>query len=136
MAAESLVESKFQTSKLLADALVSSGAPLLAAYWDFDENVDRWTLMLVPTSLSDQGRLIEQATDLLVKSPYRQVFSLSDPAVDGHQIHRARALAAHVRNEPFVGRRIDMTITGGELFESVIPVYFKPELMTRLSVAS
>ncbi len=136
MAAEPLVEAKFETSKRLADALVSNGAPLLAAYWDFDEDIDRWTLMLVPTSLSDQRRLIEQATALLVKPPYREIFSLSDPAIDGHQIDRARALAAHIRNKPFVGRRIDTTITGGQFFESAIPVYFKPELMTHLPVAS
>ena len=136
MAAESLVDSKLEASKQLTSALAKDGAPLLAAFWDFHEEVDRWTLVLVPTSPDDERRLVEQATDLLVEPPYRSVFSLSDPAVDSHQIDRARALGAYIRYEPYIGRRIDTTFTDGQFFESVIPVYFKPELMTRLPVAS
>ncbi len=136
MAAESLVEKKFEASRQISDALVRGGAPLLAAFWDFNEDIDRWTFFIVPTSPAEQLQLIKQATELLVQPPYRSIFSLSDTAVDSQQIDRARALAAHIRNEPFVGRRIDMTITGGQFFESVVPVYFRPELMTRLSVAS
>jgi hypothetical protein len=136
MAAESLVEKKLEASKRIAAALVKRGAPLLAAFWDFSEEIDRWTLMLVPTSPAEQRQLIKQATELLVESPYRSVFSLSDPAIDSQQIDRARALGAYIRYEPYVGRRIDTTFTGGQFFESVVPVYLKPELMTHLSVAS
>jgi hypothetical protein len=136
MAAEALVDSKFEASKQLASALVQRGAPLLAAFWDFHEDVDRWTLVLVPTSPDEQRRLIKQATDLLIELPYRSIFSISDPLVDSHQIDRARALGAYIRYEPYVGRRFDTTFTNGEFFESVVPVYFKPELLTRLAVAS
>jgi hypothetical protein len=136
MAAESLVDSKLESSKQLAKELIKRGAPLLAAYWEFREEVDRWTLMLVPTSPEDERRLIKEATSLLVEPPYRSAFSISDPAIDSHQIDRARALGAYIRIQPYVGRRIDTTFTGGQYFESVVPVYFKPELLTRLAVAS
>lgn len=135
MAAESLVESKLEASKRLAKKLIEVGAPLLAAFWDFNEEVDRWTLMLVPTSAKEERRLIELSTKMLVEAPYRSVFSLSDPSVDSHQIERARALGAYIRVEPYVGRRIDTTFTGGQYFESVVPVYLTPDLVTHLSVA-
>jgi hypothetical protein len=136
MAAESLVDSKFEASKQLVSALVQHGTPLLAAYWDFHEDIDRWTLVLVPTSPDEERRLIKQATDLLVEPPYRSIFSISDPLVDSHQIDRARALGAYIRYEPYIGRRFDTTFTNGQFFESVVPVYFKPELLTRLAVIS
>jgi hypothetical protein len=136
MAAESLVDSKFDASKQLADALVQRGAPLLAAFWDFHEDIDRWTLVLVPTSPDDERQLIKQATNLLVEPPYRSIFSVSDPLVDSHQIDRARALGAYIRYEPYIGRRFDTTFTDGQFFESVVPVYFRSELLTRLAVAS
>jgi hypothetical protein len=136
MAAESLVDSKFEASKQLASALVQRGAPLLAAFWDFHEDVDRWTLVLVPTSPDDERRLIKQATNLLVEPPYRSIFSISDPLIDSRQIDRARALGAYIRYEPYIGRRFDTTFTNGQFFESVVPVYFRPELLTRLAVAS
>jgi hypothetical protein len=136
MAAESLVDSKLEASKQLTSLLVKRGAPLLAAFWDFHEDVDRWTLVLVPTSPEDERRLIEQATDLLVEPPYRSIFSVTDPVVDSHRIDRARALGAYIRYEPYIGRRIDTTFTDGQFFESVVPVYFKQELLTRLAVAS
>ena len=135
MAAESLVESKLETSKRLANTLIRLGAPLLAAYWDFSEDIDRWTLMLVPTSSNEERSLIEHASTLLVEAPYRSVFSLSDPSVDSHQIERARALGAYIRVEPYVGRRIDTTFTGGQYFESVVPVYLAANLLSHLSVA-
>lgn len=135
MAAESLIESKFEASKQLTRLLIERGAPLLAAYWEFREEVDRWTLVLVPKSSGDEPRLIGLASDLLVESPYRSVFSLSDPAVDSRQIDRARALGAYIRVEPYIGRRIDTTFTGGQYFESVVPVYLAQELMTHLRVA-
>lgn len=135
MAAESLIDTKLEGSKQLARELIARGAPLLAAYWEFREEVDRWTLVLVPTSPDEERRLIKEATALLIEAPYRSAFSLSDPAVDSRQIGRARALGAYFRVEPYIGRRIDTTFTGGEYFESVVPVYLAPELMTHLRVA-
>src|SRR5580692_9213264 len=135
MAAESLTDSKLESSKQLARELIEQGAPLLAAYWEFREEVDRWTMVLVPTSPDEERRLIKEATTLLVEAPYRSVFSLSDPAVDSRQIDRARALGAYIRVDPYIGRRIDTTFTGGQYFESVIPVYLAAELMTHLRVA-
>lgn len=132
MAAESIVDSKLDASKRLAAQLIERGAPLLAAYWEFRDEVDRWTLVLVPATPGDERRLIESATDLLVGQPFRSVFSISDPSVDSRQIKRAQALGAYIRVEPFVGRRIDTTFTGGEYFESVVPVYLAPELTTHL----
>lgn len=135
MAAESLVESKLDASKKLVADLVKRRAPLLAAFWDFREEVDRWTLVLVPTSPNEDRGLIDLATDLLVEKPYRFIFSLSDPEVDSHQISRARALGAYIRVKPYEGRRIDTTFTGGEYFESVVLLYFAPELMKHVRVA-
>ncbi|MGD9838067.1 MAG: hypothetical protein AB7F72_05035 [Afipia sp.] len=135
MAAESLVESKIELSKRLVSDLVKRKAPLLAAFWEFREDADRWTLLLVPTSPNEERRLIGLATDLLVENPYRSVFSLSDPEVDSHQISRARALGAYIRVKPYEGRRIDTTFTDGQYFESVIPLFFAPELMKHVRVA-
>lgn len=135
MAAESLVEAKFKASEELARHLIGMEAPLLAAYWDFYEDVDRWSLVLVPRSDNTARKLIDQVSELLIQPPYRHSFSLSDPVVDSHQIDRARALGDYIRYEPFVGRRMDMTFSRGEYFESVIPVYIAPELMTHLRVA-
>ena len=78
---------------------------------------------------------MKDASALLVEAPYRSVFSVSDPVVDGRQIERARALGAYIRVEPYIGRHIDATFTGGHYFEDVVPVYFAPELLTRLRVA-
>ena len=135
MVAESLVERKFEASLNLTSKLLDMGSPLLAAFWDYDSDFERWTLALVPNSPSDQRRLIEQASTLLIEQPYRAVFSLSDPSIDSHQINRARALGAYIRYEPYIGRRMDTTFTSNEYFESVIPVYLAPELMTHLSPA-
>ena len=79
--------------------------------------------------------LIKEATDLLVEAPFRSAFSISEPSVDSRQIRRAKALGAYIRVEPFVGRRIDDTFTDGEYFESVVPIYLDPKLMTHLHVA-
>ena len=108
---------------------------MLAAYWEFREDEGRWTLMLVPTSPEEERRLIKEATALLVEASYRSALSLFDLAVDSRQIDRARALGAYIRVEPYIGRRIDTTFTGGQYFESVVPVYLAPELMTHLRVA-
>jgi hypothetical protein len=79
--------------------------------------------------------LIKQATDFVVEPSFRSAFSISELSISSLQIKRARALGAYIRVEPFVGRRIDNTFTGGEFFESVVPVYLAPELMTHLHVA-
>lgn len=136
MAAESLVEKKNEASRKLAEALVHNGAPLLAAFWDFDGDIGRWTLMLVPTSPAEYRQLVELATDLLIVPPYSSVFSFSDTAVDSQQIDRARALGAYMRIEPYIGRRIDTVFTNGQFFESAVPVYFRPDLMTHFEAAS
>lgn len=135
MAAESVVGSKLDTSKELAAQLIRDGAPLLAAYWEFREELDRWRLVLIPTSPKDEKSLIKAATDLLVKPPFRSVFSISDSSVDSRHIKRAKALGAYIRVEPFIGRRIDNTFTGGEYFESVVPIYLNKALITHLDVA-
>jgi hypothetical protein len=119
----------------LAKELIGRGSPMLAAYWEFREDDGRWTLMLVPSSSEEERRLIREATALLVTDPYRSIFSIFDAAIDSRQIERARALGAYIRVEPYVGRRIDKTFTGRQYFESVVPVYFSPELMTHLHVA-
>lgn len=135
MAAESIVSSKLDASKRLAGRLLERGAPLLAAYWEFREERDRWRFVLVPIRPNDERSLIKEATDLAVEPPFRSVFSISELSVDGQQIKRARALGAYIRVEPFVGRRIDDTFTGGEFFESIVPIYLAPKLMTHLHVA-
>jgi hypothetical protein len=135
MAAESLVDRKFDASVDLAKKLLDQEAPLLAAFWDYDSDWERWKLVLVPKSSSDERRLVEQASTLLIEQPYRVAFSLSDPTVDSHQIERPRALGAYIRIEPYVGRRFDTTFTGRQYFESVVPVYLAPELMTHFHVA-
>ena len=89
----------------------------------------------MPLSPSEERRLIKQATEFSVKPAYRSAFSISDLLIDSRQIERARALGAYIRVEPYIGRRIDTTFTGGHYFESVIPVYLVPELVTHLHVA-
>jgi hypothetical protein len=135
MAADAIAGVKLDASHQLAKRLIEHGAPLLAAYWEFREELDRWTLVLVPASSNDEILLIKEATDLLMESPFRSAFSISEPSVDSRQIKRARALGAYIRIEPFVDRRIDDTFTGGEYFESVVPIYLDPKLMTHLHVA-
>ena len=135
MVTEALGDRKVEASERLAEELITRGSPLLAAYWEFREEEGRWTLILVPNSPEEERRLIKEATALLVEVPYRSVFSLSDPAVDSRQIERARALGSYIRIEPYIGRRIDTTFTGGQYFESVVPVYLAPELMPHLRVA-
>jgi hypothetical protein len=124
-----------EASDRLAKELIARKSPLIAAYWEFREEDGRWTLVLIPPSPEQERRLIKEATALLVEAPYRSVFSLFDSSIDSRQIDRARALGAYIRVEPYIGRRIDTTFTGGEYFESVVPVYLAPELMTHLHVA-
>jgi hypothetical protein len=135
MVADTLVDRKVEASERVARKLIEQGAPLLAAYWDFREERGRWEFVLVPKSASDERQLVKQASGLLIEPPYRTIFSLSDPIVDARQIERARALAAYIRFEPYVGRHIDTTFTGGHYFENVVPIYFERSLLTHLRVA-
>jgi hypothetical protein len=91
--------------------------------------------MLVPRSPEEGRRLIREATGLLGEDPYRSTLSIFDTGIDGQQIERARALGAYIRIGPYAGRRIEKTFTGRQYFESVVPVYFSPELMTHLHLA-
>jgi hypothetical protein len=133
MTIEALIDPRREASKRLVTDLLARRAPLLASYWEFREEVDRWTLILVPESPETERDLLTKAVDLMVQPPYRTAFSISDPSVDSRQMSRAKALGAYIRMDPYVGRRIDTTFTGGEYFDSVVPVYFKPDIMTHLS---
>lgn len=135
MVTGSPIEAKLEVSIELAQRLVGQAAPLLAAYWEFREDADHWRFVLVPSSENEEQRLIKQATELLIESPYRSAFSLSDVAVDSRQIGRAQALGAYIRVKPYVGRRIDTTFTGGQYFESVVPIYLAQQLLTHVQVA-
>jgi hypothetical protein len=135
MVTEALDDRRIEASDRLARELIAENSPLLAAYWEFREEEGRWTLVLIPSSSEQELRLINEATALLVKPPYRSVFSLFDSSIDSRQIERARALGDYIRLEPYIGQRIDTTFTGGQYFESVVPIYLAPELMTHLHVA-
>jgi hypothetical protein len=135
MATEALGDRKIEASAELAQELIRRASPLLAAYWEFREELGCWRLVLVPTAVEEERRLIKDATDLLVEAPYRSTLSIFDSAIDSRQIDRARALGAYIRTEPYIGRRFDTTFTGRQYFESVVPVYLAPELMTHFHVA-
>jgi hypothetical protein len=135
MAAEALSDRKIDASEELAQELIRRGSPLLAAYWEFREELGGWRLVLVPTAAEEERRLIKEATDLLVEAPYRSTLSIFDSAIDSRQIDRARALGAYIRTEPYIGQRFDTTFTGRQYFESVVPVYLAPELMTHFHLA-
>jgi hypothetical protein len=124
----SLVERKFEASRTLTDRLVGAGAPLLAAYWEWAEERDRWAFYLVPNSNDDERALVDAVSAIMIEQPYRSVFSLSDVFVDAQQIARARALGAYIRSAEDLGRRFDTTFTGGHYFESVIIIYIAPKL--------
>src|SRR5258708_7916700 len=126
MADQSLVESKVEASKGLTRELVDGGPPLMAAYWDWREDRAGWVVFLVAQSFQDEMKLIDSVSTLLIKAPYRSVFSLSDVFVDSRQIRRAEALASYLRLPMDLGRRIDTTFTGHEYFESAVPIYFAP----------
>ena len=135
MAREALGDRKIDASEELAQELLRRASPLLAAYWEFREELGGWRLVLVPTAPQEERQLIKDATDLLVEAPYRSTLSLFDSAIDSRQIDRAKALGAYIRTEPYIGQRFDTTFTGHQYFESVVPVYLAPELMTHLHVA-
>ena len=135
MVAEALSDRKIDASEELAQELIRRGSPLLGAYWEFREELGGWRLVLVPTAAEEERRLIKEATDLLVEAPYRSTLSIFDSAIDSRQIDRARALGAYIRTEPYIGQRFDTTFTGRQYFESVVPVYLAPELMTHFHLA-
>jgi hypothetical protein len=135
MVTEALGDRKIEASEELAQELIRRGSPLLAAYWDFREELGGWRLVLVPTTAEEERRLIKEATDLLVEAPYRSKLSIFDSAIDSRQIDRAKALGAYIRTEPYIGQRFDTTFTGRQYFESVVPVYLAPELMTHFHLA-
>jgi hypothetical protein len=128
MADRTLVERKLEVSRDLVRQLTSDGAPLLAAYWEWGQEKDRWIFYLVPKSAQHESELVRSASKIMITQPYRVVFSLSDVFVDAHQIERARALGAYLRSPEDLGRQFDTTFTGGYYFESVIVVYVAPEL--------
>lgn len=130
MAERSLVDKKVSASFELTRQLAKSGAPLLAAYWEWQEESSRWDLHLVPRSASEEMALIKGATEALIEPPYRSIFSLLDISVNARQIERARAIGAYLHGSEDLGRRFDTTFTGGQYFESIIVVYVAPELQT------
>jgi hypothetical protein len=135
MVTEALGDRKIDASEALAQELIRRGSPLLAAYWEFREELGGWRLVLVPTTAEEERRLIKEATDLLIEAPYRSTLSLFDLAIDSRQVDRAKALAAYIRVQPYSGQRFDKTFTGHQYFESVVPVYLAPELMTHFHLA-
>lgn len=128
MAEHSLVERKLEASKTLIDRLKTVGAPLLAGYWEFSSEKDRWSLYLVPKSIQDERNLVDATSTIMITPPYRSVFSLSDVYVDANQIARARAIGSYLRSSEDWGRQFDTTFTGGQYFESVIVLDLAPEL--------
>jgi hypothetical protein len=135
MATESLVDSKFDVSERFVSELVGNGAPLLAAYWEFDEERDRWSLVLVPKSSSDERALVSEAAATVAKAAYQAALSVFDLAIGEVYTKRARALGAAIRMQPYVGRRFGSIFTNGEYFDGVVLVYFAPELIKHLSAA-
>lgn len=128
MVDQTLVERKVETSFKLAARIANAGEPLLAGYWEWQGEKDRWELYLVPKSMADERRLINVVSNVLTEAPFRSAFSLSDIVIDGHLIDRARAIGAYIRRPEDIGRRFDTTFTSGHYFESVIVVYLAPEL--------
>ena len=128
MAERSLVERKVEASKTLIDQLKAVGAPLLAGYWEFVSDRDRWSLYLVPKSIQEERDLVDATSKIMTTPPYRSAFSLSDVYVDANQITRARAIGSYLRSSEDWGRQFDTTFTGGQYFESVIVLYLAPEL--------
>jgi hypothetical protein len=128
MVERALVERKLEASRELAGRVRSTGAPLLAAYWEWQEDKGRWIFYLVPKTIADERGLVEKVAGIMTEQPYRSVFSLSDVFVDSHQIERARAIGAYLRSSEDIGRQFDTTFTGGHYFEGVIVLYVAPEL--------
>jgi hypothetical protein len=128
MADRTLVERKLEVSKQLVRQLDSDRAPLLAAYWEWGQEKDRWVFYLVPTTTKTESELVRATSKIMITQPYRKVFSLSDVFVDASQIERARAIGAYLRSSDDLERQFDTTFTGGQYFESVIVIYVAKEL--------
>jgi hypothetical protein len=128
MADQPLLERKADASRQLIRHVVEADGSLLAAYWEWGQENNRWILFLVPKSKADERGLVQTTSDILVKEPYRSIFSLSDVVVDGAQIKRARAIGAYIRSPQDIGRQFDTTFTGGHYFEGVVVMYVAPEL--------
>jgi hypothetical protein len=129
VAERSLVERKLDVSRRLVSALNAERAPLLAAYWEFDPDKDRWVFYVVPESINAQRELVEMASKIMIEQPYRLVFSLSDVFIDAQQIERAQAIGGYIRSPDDLGRQFNTTFTGRQYFESVIPIYVAPKLL-------
>jgi hypothetical protein len=135
MAESSLVERKIEASQQLIRQLEAQRAPLLAAYWEFAPEKDRWILYLVPKSAELERESLAAISKTMSSPPYRSVFSLSDVFVDAQQIPRARAIGTYLRSPEDWGRQFDTTFTGGHYFESVIVLYIAPELRSAHTAA-
>lgn len=128
MVDQSLVERKVEASRQLTDRLTGVGVPLLAAYWEWDQERSRWIFFLVPKSKPEERELVNAASKIMIEAPYRSVFSLADVVVDGTQIDRARAIGAYVRRPQDIGRQFETTFTGGQYFEAFVVIYLAPEV--------
>jgi hypothetical protein len=135
VAEHALVERKLEVSRQLVGELTAEQAPVLAAYWELVPEKDRWVFYLVPKSIGAQHDLIMTTSKIMIGRPYRSVFSLADVFVDAHQIARAEAIGAYIRSSDDLGRQFDTTFTGGQYFESVIPIYVAPKLLKAPSAA-
>jgi hypothetical protein len=135
MADQWLMDQKVDVSRQLVEKLQRLHVPLLAAYWEWSSERGRWVFYLVPESASDEKKLVDLTAGVLIESPFRHVFSLSDVVIDGRQIGRARAIGRYIRVPRDVGKRFDTTFTGGHFFEGVIVMYVAPELARQHSVA-
>ena len=135
MVGQPLVDRKIEVSAELTKQLADSGAPLLAAYWEWRDEKGRWELLLIPTSRESERKLIDAASDKLVEPRYRSTFSLSDVLIDARQIDRARVIGSFIRGPEDFGRQFDTTFTGGHYFEGIIVVYLAPQLVRQHHVA-
>jgi hypothetical protein len=135
MVDQSLIDGKLKVSRQLIDSLQQAHAPLLAAYWEWSPETGRWVFYLVPKSTAEERKLVDEASRIMIESPYRSAFSLSDVVVDGRQIERARAIGKYVRIPRDIGKRFDTTFTGGHYFEGVIVIYVAPELAKQHNAA-
>jgi hypothetical protein len=128
MVERTLVDSKIEASRGLAQKLAEKNLPLLVAYWDWSEDKDRWTFYLVPRSNADERKLIDETSKYLIGRPYRSAFSLLDVVIDSQKIGRAKALAAYIRSRGDLGKQFDSIFTGGQFFEGVVPIFVASDL--------
>ena len=75
MAERSLIERKLEISRQLISQLRAERAPLLAAYWEFAPEKDRWVFYLVPKSTDAERELVDVTSKIMIVPPYRSVFS-------------------------------------------------------------